>query len=408
MIEDIVSISTLMICTFLSTTVVGIFMLQVWLTDRRQTAAGYWCLSMWVGSLCTLLFTLRPLGIPVVTIGLGNALAALGYALMWAGFRAFDRRPIHLLVVLAGPLLWSAAYFGLRPVAEDVNNRIILTSLIISGYSIWIGLDIWRGRLGERLPTRSIAAIFFMTHGVIYFLRVPMAVVSPAPMENGTAYSAWFALFSLELFAHTILAAVAMLVLIKERSEARYRKASRTDSLTGMANRGSFLDDMRTHLAAGNEGTLMIFDLDHFKSINDTHGHLAGDAVLIRFSARVSSWLEEGMLFCRFGGEEFALFAPRHDIDRAEVFAELLRREVAAMSVPTEGHDIGISVSIGLADVATFGTDFDRLHSAADRALYAAKESGRNRVLRATPSAGLTDVAGRMRMPAPASAAIAG
>lgn len=408
MIEDIVSISTLMICTFLSTTVVGIFMLQVWLTDRRQTAAGYWCLSMWVGSLCTLLFTLRPLGIPVVTIGLGNALAALGYALMWAGFRAFDRRPIHLLVVLAGPLLWSAAYFGLRPVAEDVNNRIILTSLIISGYSIWIGLDIWRGRLGERLPTRSIAAIFFMTHGVIYFLRVPMAVVSPAPMENGTAYSAWFALFSLELFAHTILAAVAMLVLIKERSEARYRKASRTDSLTGMANRGSFLDDMRTHLAAGNEGTLMIFDLDHFKSINDTHGHLAGDAVLIRFSARVSSWLEEGMLFCRFGGEEFALFAPRHDIDQAEVFAELLRREVAAMSVPTEGHDIGVSVSIGLADVATFGTDFDRLHSAADRALYAAKESGRNRVLRATPSAGLTDVAGRMRMPAPASAAIAG
>lgn len=408
MIEDIVSISTLMICTFLSTTVVGIFMLQVWLTDRRQTAAGYWCLAMWVGSLCTLLFTLRPLGIPVVTIGLGNGLAALGYALMWAGFRAFDRRPVHVLVVLAGPLLWSAAYFGLRPVAEDVNNRIILTSLIISGYSIWIGLDIWRGRLGERLPTRSVAAIFFMTHGVIYFLRVPMAVVSPAPMENGTAYSTWFALFSLELFAHTILAAVAMLVLIKERGEARYRKASRTDSLTGIANRGSFLDDMRSQLAAGNEGTLMIFDLDRFKSINDTHGHLAGDAVLVRFSARVSSWLEEGMLFCRFGGEEFALFAPRHDIDRAEVFAELLRREVAAMSVPTEGGDIGISVSIGLADVATFGRDFDRLHSAADRALYAAKESGRNRVLRATPSAGLADVAGRMRMPAPAGAAIAG
>ena len=114
------------------------------------------------------------------------------------------------------------------------------------------------------------------------------------------------------------------------------------------------------------------------------------------------------MLFCRFGGEEFALFAPRHDIDRAEVFAELLRREVAAMSVHTEGGDIGISVSIGLADVATLGRDVDRLHSAADRALYAAKESGRNRVLRATPSAGLADVAGRMRMPAPAGAAIAG
>lgn len=104
------------------------------------------------------------------------------------------------------------------------------------------------------------------------------------------------------------------------------------------------------------------------------------------------------MLFCRFGGEEFALFAPRHDIDQAADFAERLRRAVAALSISREGHEISVSVSIGLADVATFGSDFDRLQSAADKALYAAKEAGRNCVMRWAPSTGLADVAERMRL----------
>lgn len=398
MIEDFISISTLMICTFLATTVVGIFMLQVWLTDRRHAAAGYWCLSMWVGSLCTLLFALRPIGFPLITVGLGNALAAFGYAFMWAGFRVFDRRPVYLSVLLAGPVLWSAAYLLLPMVAQNINNRVILSSVVIAAYSIWIGRDIWAGRRHERLPTRSLAAFFFLTHGIIYSLRIPMAVFAPVELGHGTAYSTWFALFSLELFAHTILAAVAMLVLIKERGEALYRQASRTDALTGIANRGSFLEDVQARLAGGGQGTLMIFDLDRFKAINDTHGHVAGDVVLKRFSELISSWLEDGMLFCRFGGEEFALFAPRHDGDRAADFAERLRRAVAALSIAHEGREISVSVSIGLADVATFGADFDRLQSAADNALYAAKEAGRDRVMRWPPSAGLADVAERMRL----------
>jgi len=397
LIEDIISISTLMICTFLSTMVVGIFMLQVWLTDRRHAAAGYWCVSMWVGSLCTLLYALRPVGFPLLTVGLSNALAAFAYALMWAGFRVFDRRRAYLPVVLTGPALWGHAYLFLPQVSGDVNNRIVLSSMIITTYSLWMGVDIWRGRGGERLPTRTMSAVFFLTHGIIYSLRIPMTFLAPAQLAHGTAYSAWFAVFSLELFAHTILAAVAMLVLIKERGEALYRQASRTDALTGIANRGSFLEDIQARLSGKGQGTLMIFDLDRFKAINDTHGHVAGDTVLKRFSARVSALLEEDMLFCRFGGEEFALFAPARDIAEAETFAEMLRRETAALAIDRGEGAIRMSVSIGLADVATFGTDFDRLHSAADSALYAAKEAGRDRVMRATPSAGLPDIAGRMR-----------
>lgn len=408
MIEDVISISTLMVCTFLSTTIVGIFMLQLWLTDRRHKAAGYWCLSMWVGSLCTLLFALRAAGPPLLTVGFGNLLAAFSYALMWAGFRVFDRRRVHLSVILAGPVLWCLAYFFVPQVTTDVNNRIIVTSVIIAAYSLWIGADIWRGRSAEPLPTRTLAAAFFVSHGVIYALRIPTAIALPVALGHGTAYSAWFALFSLELFAHTILAAVAMLVLIKERGEALYRQASRTDALTGIANRGSFLDDMQQRLTTRPQGTLMIFDLDRFKAINDTYGHVAGDLVLKRFSALVAAHLEAGMLFCRFGGEEFALFAPGRDMANAEPLAEDLRRAVAALPVHAGEYEIAVSVSIGLADVATFGADFDRLHSAADSALYAAKEAGRDQVKRATPSQALSGLAERMKAPAGADIARAG
>lgn len=393
-----------MICTFLSTMVVGIFMLQIWLKDRRQVMAGYWCLSMWLGTACTLLLALRPFGYPLLTVGLGNGLAVLAYSCMWAGFRVFDRYEARPSIVLAGPLAWSAAYLLVPQMTDDVNIRIIVVSPLIALYSIWIGIDVWRGRHAEPLPTRALAVVFFVTHGVIYMLRIPFAIVSPAALAHGTAYSAWFAVVTLELFVHTILAAVTMLVLIKERSEATYRKASRTDALTGIANRGSFLEDVQADLASGSgRGTLMIFDLDRFKSINDTYGHLAGDAVLKRFAGHVSSRLEKGMLFCRFGGEEFALFAPNHDMESAGRFAESLRAEVSALPVAVQGYDVGVSVSIGLADVATFGADFDRLHGAADGALYAAKAGGRNQVVRAVPAGRLAGMVERMREAAPAS-----
>lgn len=143
-----------MMCTFLSTTVVGIFLLQVWLTDRRHAAAGYWCLSMWVGSLCTLLFTFRAFGYPLVTVGLANMLAVFGYAMTWAGFRVFDNRPVHGVVVLSGAVLWLVAYLGVDAVAQDVNNRVIIISLMISAYSVATGVDIWRGQRTDPLPTR--------------------------------------------------------------------------------------------------------------------------------------------------------------------------------------------------------------------------------------------------------------
>ncbi|MDX3925422.1 MAG: GGDEF domain-containing protein [Shinella sp.] len=402
MFEELVSIPTLMICTFLAALVVGIFMLQLWLRDRGQVMAGYWCLSLGVGTVCTVLLALRGVIDPLLTTGLGNLLACFAYSLAWAGFRKFDGRRIRASVIFAGPLLWAGAYLFWPFVADDVNNRIILMSVIIFGYSLAMAVDIRRGYRLEPLPARSIGAVLFATHAIFYALRIPLAIVDPADLRHGVAHSTWFAAFTLELFVHTIVVVVTMLILIKERGEFVYRKASRTDALTGVANRGSFLDDVEALLRRNkSSGVLMIFDLDHFKSVNDTFGHLAGDHVLKSFTALVSSRLEKGMLFGRFGGEEFALFAPDTDFSAACGFAEMLRTEIAAAPVSYHGETIEISVSIGLASAAPYDGDFDRLLAAADSALYCAKEEGRDRIVTAAQADVLARMADRMRKSQP-------
>src|SRR5262245_10116677 len=97
--EILISVPTLLLCTFLSTFVVAVFLTQHWLTDRGAVAVGYWCVAMWVGSVSSVLLALREAASPVLSIGLGNALAALGYSLTWGGFRAFDHRRVSRLVV---------------------------------------------------------------------------------------------------------------------------------------------------------------------------------------------------------------------------------------------------------------------------------------------------------------------
>ncbi|MFD1326887.1 GGDEF domain-containing protein [Mycoplana ramosa] len=407
MLEVLISIPTLMVCTLLSTFVVAIFLTQHWLTERGSAAAGYWCIAMWVGSGASLLLGLRGIAAPELSIGLGNALAALGYALTWAGFRAFDHQRVSLVAILAGVTAWMVAYRFSDAFAADMNLRIMLMSLVVSAYSLAMARDIVRGRRREALPSRLLVAILLATHAVIYALRIPFAYFAPVPDQMTASVSPWFAIFALEIFLHTLIVSMGILVLIKERSEFVFRHAARADALTGVFNRGALIDEVAGLLRRRpQQGVLMLFDLDHFKVINDTHGHLAGDKVLQRFTSAVSARLDDEMVFGRFGGEEFALFAPELDLDEARAFADALRQDVASLAIGHYGTIISATVSVGLASVALSGGDLDRLLAAADCALYRAKEQGRNRVAVAGVAESLMQVAGRMREAGPGSAAV--
>ena len=164
------------------------------------------------------------------------------------------------------------------------------------------------------------------------------------------------------------------------RTEERLRQFATTDTLTGICNRRRF-DELLTseiHRAArfSSPLSLMLFDVDHFKRVNDTFGHQAGDQVLTQVAVVVSGAIRAVDLFARWGGEEFAVLLPGSDIDAARVLAEKLRMLLENQPFPDVGH---ITCSFGVAEYAA-GDDADAMLKKVDSALYRAKKTGRNRV----------------------------
>jgi diguanylate cyclase (GGDEF)-like protein len=171
--------------------------------------------------------------------------------------------------------------------------------------------------------------------------------------------------------------------------EAQYHevvfKLMTTDGLTQVYNKRYFLETLDRELLLSSRSQsrpcVLLMDLDHFKSVNDTYGHLAGDAVLAEFCRRAASRLRSGQLLARFGGEEFAVLCTHGNLAAAVETAESIRQETCADPVSFEGRVIPVSVSIGVAIATNDSTvSSDELIENADRLLYLAKTSGRNQV----------------------------
>ncbi len=165
----------------------------------------------------------------------------------------------------------------------------------------------------------------------------------------------------------------------------RLRHMSRTDGLTGLENRRSIERHLETMFAHGvrlsEPLACVMSDLDRFKSVNDEHGHHAGDAVLKQFAAIVKKAAREIDIVGRFGGEEFIVLLPGTVLDAAVTFAERVRKDVEAHTFVYEGGSIRRTASFGVAASPEAGETGDELVEATDRALYRAKNEGRDRVV---------------------------
>jgi diguanylate cyclase (GGDEF)-like protein len=179
---------------------------------------------------------------------------------------------------------------------------------------------------------------------------------------------------------------IAMLILHRERIETSFRESTRHDILTGASTRRSFFETaQRIVERAARDGepvSLVMFDLDHFKRINDRRGHAVGDRVLRGFAESVRLMLRPSDVFGRFGGEEFILLLPATPVESAVGIAERIRRAFCEAYRSLDGMPLKATVSAGVSALQP-GGNFDDALWEADRALYAAKEAGRNRVKRA-------------------------
>lgn len=161
--------------------------------------------------------------------------------------------------------------------------------------------------------------------------------------------------------------------------------AARTDVLTGVASRRAFSEaaeaEMQRALRYGTELSMLMMDLDHFKGVNDTHGHMTGDAVLVNFAQTVQQLVRKVDLVARLGGEEFVVLLPNITAEQATALAERIREAVQNSQLLVEGRQLQFSVSIGVAQFDPRELSLTGWMARADAALYQAKAQGRNRVV---------------------------
>jgi diguanylate cyclase (GGDEF)-like protein len=167
-----------------------------------------------------------------------------------------------------------------------------------------------------------------------------------------------------------------------EHDIASLRKLAETDPLTNLLNRRAFMDAaadaMRYYQRYGRAIATLVVDIDHFKRVNDVHGHAAGDAVIRRIGELIAQTLRETDKVARFGGEEFVVLLREVGEHDAHELAERIRLVIAESRIPFDGKELSVTVSIGCAAITAHDRDIEELIERADRALYAAKGSGRN------------------------------
>lgn len=181
-----------------------------------------------------------------------------------------------------------------------------------------------------------------------------------------------------------LLASIGYWAYRTKRTQMMFRRLAQTDALTGIGNRNHFTTRAERLLAQsarnGTEVALVMFDLDHFKAINDRHGHAAGDQVLVQVAALCRQLEVRNGVVGRLGGEEFALLLPGMDLARAVEVAEDCRRRIARIDTSATGNRFSVTASFGVTTTALAGYPLARLLSLADRMLYRSKHEGRDRV----------------------------
>jgi diguanylate cyclase (GGDEF)-like protein len=179
-----------------------------------------------------------------------------------------------------------------------------------------------------------------------------------------------------------ILALIGLWALLTKRSQLHFKNLSRLDGLTGICNRLHFIERAESALAyarkSGQEVSLLLLDLDHFKSINDRFGHATGDFVLKRAVSLCKEYLRRSDIFGRFGGEEFSVLLPGCGLEEARRQAERLRESIRRVRAEHRGEPVTVSASFGVASSAVSGYELARLLAHADAALYRAKRAGRD------------------------------
>lgn len=374
-------ISTLYLVATLAAAMLGVLLLFFW-RQEKIAALGWWGAAYILGAASVALWTVGGTELGWELSLAVNAVGFIACGLMWDAARAFHGRPANWVGVIAGPALWIAAVVSLDPI--DPEMRMMLGAGIVAIYASLTAAELWRERR-KSLRSRWPAIAVPVMHGAVLMLPIVMGDMF-RPGNASSMSQVWVAAFAAELVIYAVGTVFIIFMLVSERTVTAHKTAASVDPLTGLLNRRGFSEAtarmIEREAKAGRPVTVMIFDIDHFKSVNDRFGHAAGDDVLQVFANVVVASLRITDLVGRVGGEEFAALLPC-SMDEALVAAERVREAFEASGVAIDDAPLDTTVSIGVAG-GPANTELEVLMASADTALYQAKRGGRNRVEAAT------------------------
>lgn len=335
-------------------------------------------INFWLGTLGALMGALHGNGMEPLTVIVGNVCFVIANAYILMGLARQVRSPLRWRGPLALSALFIAAVAWFQFLERDLGVLLMIFSVQVIAWDIWIIAVLLRFATADVRRSARFAMVVFAVDGVYNVGRfIALAGTSSAVLpEHGQALAMAY-LFGIVM---ALAQSLAFILLIAERLVSDLRRQARTDGLTGLLNRDAMLKEGAEVLCdCARDGlpcALLMFDLDHFKHVNDRFGHAMGDLVLRHFADLVQqSELPSGHYFGRYGGEEFLLLLPGIDVPTATLMAEQLRRDLATTSSPQA--ELVVTTSIGVAG-GVEGQDFDDLIAVADAALYRAKAKGRD------------------------------
>jgi diguanylate cyclase (GGDEF)-like protein len=370
-------IQTLLVFATGVAVVIGLVLLFAWRKDKTR-ALLWWSVAYLIGGASVALWCLEKHGLDFIPSSLASAMLLFACGTMWSAARLFHRRPVAWPWLCAGSVIWIAA--GLIPGVNAIyGQRVALSAIIIAVYTSLTAFEFWRERRKSRF-SRALACVVPPLHGTVLLLPVAFAGFMPQAPSASSLMSGWIAVFAIDALLYAVAAGFVVLTMANDQLLAMHKTAASTDLLTGLFNRRAFnerAEDLIKRRARKDMAvTVVLFDIDWFKQVNDRLGHAIGDETLKVFARTVSANLRLSDVVARLGGDEFAaIFA--ETLEDTAVAAERVRAAFELAAENVLGHRTGASTSIGLASGLP-GTPLSLLLGQADKALYRAKAAGRN------------------------------
>ena len=321
---------------------------------------------------------------PLAGLTGGTTLIVGGAGFLLIGVQRFFGSPARfdawVAAGVAGNAVLSVLFILVWP---NVNLRIVTSNVLVAVMAAALAWLLLRhAPLRMAAPARLTAAVALLL-GVLMLVRAGVALVSP-PMETALNFSAINVLVYFAAAMGQLAIGLGCHFMLMIRRNAVLEALSTTDPLTGALNRRGLEvavtrveHDYHRH---ATQFAVIALDLDHFKRVNDSYGHPAGDVVLRSLASECASNVRGDSVVARIGGEEFCVLLPGCTQDDARTIAERMRHSFEIARIQAAGIGISCTVSMGVAQSGDNASDFASVMRAADAALYRAKENGRNRV----------------------------